>query len=264
MMKKSICTFSLTIFFAAVLNAQQQKVNFNWLVGVWKMDLLSGAIIESWEQVDENLYKGKSVRVKGKDSTLQETLEISKKDTTWYYTSTVVGQNNNQPVSFKIIYHRFSEFICENPAHDFPQRIAYRRYSSMMMHASIEGNNKGRYSKRNFSFYQEEKNELFSYTLTPLPAFINAPTTDTVIHNAYKKHRWFIDSLGYYDIVLYSGSINTVPDKQQSETVVLKAMDIDKAKAIIAKDPAVLSGTHKGELLPFKIHSWFPGNYGRQ
>ena len=262
-MKKSICTFSLTIFFAAVLNAQQQKVNFNWLTGVWKMDLLNGAIVESWEQVDETLYKGKSIRVKGKDSILQETLEISKKDTTWYYTSTVVGQNNNQPVSFKIIYHRYSELICENPAHDFPQRIAYRRYSTMFMHASIEGNNKGKYSKRNFSFYQEEKNELFSYTLTPLPAFINAPATDTVINNLYKKHRWFIDSLGYYDIVLFSGSIKTVPDKQQSETVVLKAADINKAKAIIAKDPAVLSGTHKGELLPFTIHSWFPGNYGR-
>lgn len=264
MEKKLSCILCLVFLNVLVIHAQQQKTDFRWLTGVWKMNILSGAIIESWEQVSENLYKGKSVRVKGKDSTLQETLEIVKRDTTWYYVSTVNGQNNNQPISFKIIYHRFMEFICENPAHDFPQRISYRRYLPMMMHASIEGNSKGRYSKRNFSFYQEEKKELFSYTLTPLPFFINAPATDTVIQNMYKRHRWFIDSLGYYDIVLFSGSINTVPDKQQSETVVLKAADIDKAKAIVAKDPAILSGTHKGELLPFTMHSWFPGNYGRQ
>jgi hypothetical protein len=262
-MKFFILFLFILVSYASSL-AQTRKVDFNWLVGTWKMNLLGGANIESWEQVNENLYKGKSVRVKGKDSTLQETLEISKKDTVWYYTSTVVNQNNNQPISFKIIYTRPGEFISENPAHDFPQRIAYRRYQSMFMHATIEGNNKGRYSKRNFDFYQEDKNELFSYTVTPTPGFANALATDTIIQKNYKKHQWFIDSLGYYDIVLFSGSNNVPPQKQQPETVVLKAMDIDKAKAIIARDPAILSGTHKGELVPFTINSWFPGNYGRQ
>jgi hypothetical protein len=104
--------------------------------------------------VNDDLFKGKSVMVKGKDSTLQESLEISKKDTTWYYTSTVTGQNNNQPVSFKIIFQRIGEFICENPAHDFPQRIAYRRIKNQLF-ASIEGKRNGKYGKQNFDFTGE-------------------------------------------------------------------------------------------------------------
>ena len=257
----STCFF---LHFCGSSFAQTQKADFRWLTGVWKINTGSGAIVESWEQINENLYKGKSVMVKGKDSTLQETLEISKKDTIWYYTSTVVGQNNNQPVSFKIIFFRFGEFISENPAHDFPQRIAYRRYLPMLMHASIEGNNKGRYSKQNFNFYQEDKNELFSYTLTPTPLFTNAAAGDTIISNAYKKHLKFIDSLGFRNMVLFGGYSVSASGKPGPETIVLKAADMDKAKAIIVKDPALLSGTHKGELVPFTINSWFPGNYGRQ
>jgi uncharacterized protein YciI len=190
--------------------------------------------------------------------------EISKKDSSWYYISTVTGQNNKQPVAFKIIFQRFGEFISENPAHDFPQRISYRRYLPMLMFASIEGNSKGRYSKQNFNFYQEDNNKLFSYTLTPTSLFTNAAAGDTIISNAYKKHLKFIDSLGFRNIVLLGGSTNPSPGKSGTEIVVLKAADMDKAKVIIAKDPAILSGIHKGELFPFTMNNWYPGNYGRQ
>ena len=130
-MKKMILLIYAGIVCTITVKAQTSKPDFSWLAGVWKINAGSGFIVESWQQVSDNLYKGKSMMVKarlpdgqGKDSTLQETLEISKKDSTWYYTSTVAGQNNNQPVSFKIIFQRFGEFISENPAHDFPQRIS--------------------------------------------------------------------------------------------------------------------------------------------
>lgn len=262
-MKKTLLLSAFLLFVVFSSFSQSQKTSFNWLTGVWKINTNSGFIVESWEQVNDSLYKGKSVMVKGKDSILQESLEISKKDTTWYYTSTVVGQNNTQPVSFKIIFQRFGEFISENPAHDFPQRISYRRYLPMLMFASIEGNNKGRYSKRNFNFYQEDKNELFSYTLTPMPAHSNAAANDTIIANAFKKHLKFIDSLGSKNIVILGGHTNPAPDKSGNRTIIIKAADVDKAKAIIAKDPAIVSGTYKGELLPFTIQSWYPGNLGR-
>lgn len=262
-MKKllSLPVFLLLVIFSSF--AQTQKTNFNWLTGVWKINTGSGHIVESWQQVNDDLYKGKSMMVKGKDSTLQETLEISKNDTTWYYTSTVVGQNNSQPVSFKIIFQRVGEFICENQAHDFPQRISYRRYLPMLMFASIEGNNKGRYSKRNFNFYQEDKNELFSYMLTPMPAYTNAAAGDTIISNAFKKHLKFIDSLGLRNIVIMGGNTSSTPGNSGNRVIIIKAADMDKAKDIIAKDPAILFGTHKGELLPFTLQSWYPGNLGR-
>jgi hypothetical protein len=43
------------------------------------------------------------------------------------------------------------EFICENPSHDFPQRIAYRRIENDLF-ASIEGRKNNKYSKQNYDF----------------------------------------------------------------------------------------------------------------
>lgn len=262
-MKKSICTFSLAMLFAAMLHAQQQKADFRWLTGNWKINTGSGFIVESWQQVNDTLYKAKSVMVKGKDSVVQETIELLRLDTTWYYESTVAGQNNNKAVSFKIIFQRFGEFISVNPAHDFPQRIAYRRFLPTQMHASTEGNNNGRYSKQNFNFYLEDKNELFSYTVTLQPKYAGNKT-DTAISSVFKKHLKFLDSLGTRSFVILSGQTTfDTYDSKMTEFAVIKAADMEKAKALLATDPAVASGIFKGELLPFRMSSWYPGNLGR-
>jgi len=263
MRNKISCTLCFALFLVCSLNAQNQKKDFRWLTGTWKVNIGSGFIIESWQQVNDSLYKGKSLLVKGKDSTVQETLEIVKRDTSWYYASTVNGQNNNKAVSFKIIFQRFGEFIGENPAHDFPQRIAYRRFLPTQMHASIEGNSKGRYSKQNFNFYLEDKSELFCYTITLLPKFADNKI-DTTISSVFKKHIKFLDSLGIRGSVIFSGQTAfETYDLKMTEFAVIKAIDLEKAKGLIAADPAVLSGIFKGELFPFRMNSWYPGSFGK-
>jgi len=47
------------------------------------------------------------------------------------------------PVSFKLIRSSDKEAVFENPAHDFPRRIIYRRSSQDTLFARIEGTNKG-------------------------------------------------------------------------------------------------------------------------
>lgn len=126
-----------------------------WLVGTWKINTGNGFIVEQWKVMNDSTLQGKSMFVKAAgDSALQETLVLSYRKGEWSYVSTVVGQNNNQPVSFKIIYMGRSEFISENKAHDFPQRIAYRRLKNNLF-ASIEGNRNGKYGKQNFDFVTE-------------------------------------------------------------------------------------------------------------
>jgi len=123
-----------------------------WLAGTWKINTGNGFIVEQWKVMNDSTLQGKSMFVKAAgDSALQETLVLSYRKGEWSYVSTVVGQNNNQPVSFKIIYMGRSEFISENKAHDFPQRIAYRRLKNNLF-ASIEGNRNGKYGKQNFDF----------------------------------------------------------------------------------------------------------------
>lgn len=130
----------------------QQIQTPSWLAGTWIIKTGKGTIVEEWKITNDSTLTGKSVIVKSeKDSTLQETLEFSFRNGSWNYISRVVGQNNDLPVSFQVIYLGKEEFISENTAHDFPQRISYRRVKNQLF-ASIEGKNKGRYVKKNFDY----------------------------------------------------------------------------------------------------------------
>ncbi|MFN6088550.1 MAG: DUF6265 family protein, partial [Cyclobacteriaceae bacterium] len=142
-MKVYIHIFSFLLI-SALANVQK-ATQFSWLVGTWKMNAGSGYVIEQWKQLNDSTFRGKSLFVKAPgDSMLQESIELSFRKGEWSYNPTVVDQNNRQPVKFQVIFIGKGEFICENPVHDFPQRIAYRRIKNSLF-ASIEGTRNGKY-----------------------------------------------------------------------------------------------------------------------
>lgn len=127
-----------------------------WMVGKWKIQTPGGVTLEEWKNIDDSTLAGRSVFIRNhSDTSVQENVIISIRNGQWYYTPTVANQNNALPVPFKIIFLKGSEFIAENTAHDFPQRIAYRRIKSQLF-ASIEGRKNGRYNKQNFDFVMIE------------------------------------------------------------------------------------------------------------
>lgn len=152
-MKKSICLF---LFLTAASLSFGQIINpFQWLVGTWKITTSRGTIVEQWKQTNDSTFVGKSIFVKSpNDSLVQESIELKFRKGEWPYNPTAVGQNNDKPVQFKIIFNKGTEFISENPTHDFPQRIAYRRIKNLLF-ASIEGRKNGKYGKQNFDFSGE-------------------------------------------------------------------------------------------------------------
>ena len=151
---KKVISCLVCVFMASQIAAQQTKP-LQWMLGVWKISTPQGMVMEIWEQKDDSTLKGRSVFVKtNKDTIPQENIEMAFRNGEWYYIPTVANQNEGKPVSFKVIFLRSNEFVSENPAHDFPQRIAYRRIKQYM-YASIEGKKNGRYSKQNFDFITE-------------------------------------------------------------------------------------------------------------
>ncbi len=150
---KSISLVVVFFLLWSIESFAQNPAPFQWLIGIWEINTGSGIIQESWQLEGDSTLAGKSVFIKnGKDTIPQETLTLAHRNGEWHYISTVVGQNNNAPVEFKVIYLGRSEFISENPSHDFPQRIAYRKVSDQLMYASIEGRRGGKYAKQNFNF----------------------------------------------------------------------------------------------------------------
>lgn len=152
-MKRIIYTFALFLL-ATGLQAQHAEA-FKWMEGVWKINTGEGQVVETWKLMNDSTLTGTSVFVTSKGDTVpQESLELKTRNGQWTYVSTVLGQNNNLPVSFKVIFQRGTEFISENPLHDFPQRIEYRRIGNLM-YASIEGKRKGKFFKQHFDFTSE-------------------------------------------------------------------------------------------------------------
>jgi hypothetical protein len=154
-MKRAVyCLFTLLLLISS--NSFSQKSDqFQWLTGTWKIISANGSIVEQWKISNDSTLIGKSVFVRnGTDSIPQESVELAYRNGDWYYIPTVQGQNNNSPVKFKIILIKGTEFICENPIHDFPQRIAYRRINQQLF-ASIEGRKNGKYGKQNYDFSKD-------------------------------------------------------------------------------------------------------------
>ena len=137
-----------------VLAARAQSPgNPDWIKGEWKLNLRNNkTLMESWTKAGDSLYIGESKMVAADGSTTpQETIRLQMKSDGWHYQPTAFGQNENQEVDFKVIFISGSEFIAENPTHDFPQRIQYRRIGERL-YASIEGKNGEKYGKINFDY----------------------------------------------------------------------------------------------------------------
>lgn len=132
----------------------QPSKEMNWLIGTWKITKANGILIEQWKIKDDSTLAAVSYYVRGTDTIPQEDVALIWRKGNWYYNPTTSNQNEEKPVSFKIIFFRGTEFVAENPKHDFPQKIYYRLKGKELL-ASIEGTVRGKFEKRNFDFQSE-------------------------------------------------------------------------------------------------------------
>ena len=99
---------------------------FQWLAGTWEMPKPNGSFrLEVWESNGPNALSGKGMKVIAGDTTYLESIRLYLDEKDVWYTPTVTDQNGGQPVPFKLVSVVDHQYIFENPAHDFPQRIIY-------------------------------------------------------------------------------------------------------------------------------------------
>jgi len=115
------------------------------MVGTWQVD--GKDQYEEWKRVDRWLL-GRSYEVTKGDTVTLETMQITYREGELYYVPTVADQNNGQPVLFHFINGSPRQVIFENEAHDFPQRIGYKKKSAKHVEAWIEGVTKSGEEKR--------------------------------------------------------------------------------------------------------------------
>src|SRR5687767_6417643 len=122
------------------------------LQGLWKMETGRGAIYEEWQVKSDDKLAGRSYRINNNDTIVMERIELFIKGNEIVYSPIVSDQNNQQPVSFKLISSTDGRYVFENKEHDFPQRVIYNLVSKDAVHARIEGVRNGQERESDFKY----------------------------------------------------------------------------------------------------------------
>lgn len=135
------------------ISAQAIDLNKSWtdlqfMLGTWKIE--SGTEMEKWEFVSEKELRGKGFVLNGRDTIIKEVIQLLYNDSGIHYIAKVKGQNNNESVTFSLVSTQKATFVFENKAHDFPQRINYRKISDSLIMAWIEGEKNGEMKKMEY------------------------------------------------------------------------------------------------------------------
>ncbi|MCF6128753.1 DUF6265 family protein [Flavobacterium sp. AS60] len=116
----------------------------NWLVGNWEQKLPDGTLKETWTKQNDSTFSGDSYFINTKDTVHFESIKLTQKDDELTYIATVIGQNNDEPVSFKLTSDADNTFAFENPTHDYPQKITYKKVNETSLIATISGKQQGK------------------------------------------------------------------------------------------------------------------------
>lgn len=112
----------------------------NWMLGDWQLEDSLGVLTESWTQIDDSTYNGSTLYVKNKKDTIHfETMELMQNEDLLIYTSTVKGENGNQPVSYRLIEDNDSLLVFENKKHDYPQKLRYQKENDSTIQIVVLG-----------------------------------------------------------------------------------------------------------------------------
>lgn len=152
-MKKTILILVITLIFASCEKSKEVSkiVVADWLLGDWENKSKDGDLLEKWKKVNDSLYDGESYFIKGKDTLHFEKIQMKQKGKVLLYITTIKGQNNDKPVTFKYNDSIEKQLVFENPTRDYPQKIVYSQIAKDSIVIQISGIQQGKASSERFS-----------------------------------------------------------------------------------------------------------------
>lgn len=137
----------LVVVSADVALASPRISDLSWLAGCWAREDAEPGSVEVWLEPAGGVMLGMSRTVRGGKTVEHEFLEIREVEPgTLGYVAHPSGQAS---ATFKLLRSGDREVVFENLAHDFPQRILYRRTGDELV-ARVEGERNGQI--RGFDF----------------------------------------------------------------------------------------------------------------
>lgn len=148
----------LTIAIVLLVSCQKKSENIfdkqqkmEWLVGEWEQKLPEGTVIEIWKKENDSTLYGKSFFIKENDTIHKESIVLRQQKDDLQYIPIVEGQNNDEPITFTMTSDTEANFTFENPTHDYPQKISYKKINATSLMTTISGTQKGKQSQESYS-----------------------------------------------------------------------------------------------------------------
>jgi len=143
-MFRRVAVCVLFAMLVTTLSNANQKTGIDqleWISGCWVLDDGKERTEETWMKPAGKSMVGMSRTVAGGKTVHTEHVQIREANGQIAYI--VALGMGAKPTVFKLIKSSDTEAVFENPEHDFPQRIIYRRESTEALFARIEGAEKG-------------------------------------------------------------------------------------------------------------------------
>lgn len=127
-----------------------------WLLGTWTNESGEEFSQETWSKENASSFTAFSFTQVGKETVFSETMALEQKGDSLLLTVLTANQENEKPVTFKMVSSENGKFTFENKNHDFPERIIYTNPVKDSLHAWIEGTVNGEAKKVDFYFSRKE------------------------------------------------------------------------------------------------------------
>lgn len=149
LLSKGLLYTLVTGLLATSAIAQDAKLkieDLNWMAGCWELNVpqRNMTIAEHWMKPAGGTLIGMGRTVVGGKTVSWEALRIITGDTGIDYIAK--PSSSKDETAFRLVKWSATEAVFENPQHDFPQRIIYRKDASDALFARIEGNRNGKVS----------------------------------------------------------------------------------------------------------------------
>jgi hypothetical protein len=117
----------VTMPWPAAAAACASLADLRWLLGDWAADGSKTSFHESWTELGPKTFEGSGIERAKTDGVVKgsEVLRLVEMAGDIFYISKVA--HNELPVAFRLTGCDDGRFLFENPAHDFPRMLEYRR-----------------------------------------------------------------------------------------------------------------------------------------
>jgi hypothetical protein len=125
-------------------NKYEQLGKMSWLLGSWENKIPNGTLKETWIKENDSTFSAKSYFIKEEDTLHNETILLTQKNDVITYSAKILGENNDKFVDFKLTSTNEKDCVFENPSHEYPQKIVYKKINSTNLVATISGIQQGK------------------------------------------------------------------------------------------------------------------------